>query len=106
MFIPESDEVCNSDITDIEKGIIRPRYSVYDDKSMELFSSKFDKPTWSEWIKSRWFSRMKQFGNIFDHINTRQKEYTRPSPYDIHLKFETCYKHWLAEFEIATGKKD
>ena len=43
--------------------------------------------------------------HTFDHMNTRQKEYTRPSPYDIHLKFETCYKHWLAEFEIATGKK-
>jgi len=76
MFIPESDEMLKKDIEkgiisprhsvydemlkkDIEKGIISPRHSVYDDKSMGLFCAKFDKPTWSEWIKSRWFSLIK-----------------------------------------------
>jgi len=56
MFIPESDEMLKKDI---EKGIISPLHSVYDEKSMELFCAKFDKPTWSEWIKSRWFSLIK-----------------------------------------------
>jgi len=110
-FCPSKVMVAGSTLTPIKDGTDRSQ--IYAGRpnvlaNQELINTKI--MMYNSQLESMCETRGFTYFDITKHIIGDNKsvkvEYTRPSPYDIHLKFETCYKHWLSEFEIAIGKKD
>jgi len=108
-FSPDKIMVAGSPLTPIKDGIDRTQ--LYAERpnvraSQELINTKT--MMYNNQLKSMCEKRGFAYFDITKYIigekNSVKEEYTHPSPYDIHLNFETCYRHWLREFEIATGK--